>query len=568
MKILTELKKELTNIFEKLNLPKDLVTLSFSDRPEVSDFQCNSAFALAKILHKSPQEIANLIAYEFKNSNFQISVCAPGFINFNLNQNCVEKYLKELDESPNLLADFHAPKKIVLDYGGPNVAKPLHVGHLRPAIIGESLKRLAKFFGDEVISDVHLGDWGLQMGLTIAGLEEEFDLGYFSGKSSIKPNITIEDLNRIYPAASAKSKEDESFKKHAQEITTNLQHKTEPYFSIWKEIRKISVDQIKEEYAKLNVSFDLYNGESDSQIYIPKVFEILNGKNLIKLSEGAEIVEVAKESDNAPMPPVIVRSSAGAELYATTDIATILEREEKFSPDEIWYTTDNRQCLHFEQVFRVCKLANIGGNVKFYHCPFGTINGTDGKPFKTRDGGVMSLAKLIDLVTEKSNEKLKENNGEENKALAQDIGVSALKFGDLINFRTKDYVLDLDKFCSFDGKTGPYILYTIVRINSILLKAGEFEKDYNLQNDCAKNILIDLLKLSQEMELGYEQKSLSGICQAAYNLASDFSTIYSNVRILNLTGKERNEYLTLINIIQKTLSLVCNILAINIPEKM
>lgn len=568
MKILTELKNELTNIFKKLNLPENLVSLSFSDRPEVSDFQCNSAFALAKVLKKSPIEIASNIANEFKNKNFDVSVCNPGFINFNLKEEFIKDTLKNLDESGNLLSDFHKPKKIVLDYGGPNVAKPLHVGHLRSAIIGESLKRLAKYFGDEVISDVHLGDWGLQMGLTIAGLEEKFDLSYYSSKSTIKPNITIDDLNQIYPAASAKSKEDENFKKHAQEITTKLQHKQEPYFSIWKDIRALSVEKIKEEYAKLNVSFDLYNGESDSQIYVPKVFEILNSKNLIKLSDGAEIVEVAKEDDNSPMPPVIVKSSAGAGLYATTDIATIIEREEKFNPDEIWYFTDNRQILHFQQVFRVCRLAQIGENTKFFHCPFGTVNGADGKPFKTRDGGVMQLGALIDLVTEKSNEKLKENNGEENKTLAQNIGVSALKFGDFINFRAKDYNLDLDKFCSFDGKTGPYILYTIVRINSILTKAGEFKKDYNLQDSCAKNILIDLLKLSQELELGYEQKSLSGICQAAYNLASDFSTIYSNVRILNLTGDERNQYLTLINIIQKTLSLVCEILAINIPEKM
>ena len=501
MKVLNELKEELIKLFEKLNFPENLVSLSFSDRPEISDFQCNSAFALAKILHKSPIEIANIIVKEFISENFDASVCTPGFINFNFKNEYVSKCLKDYYNSEKLLTDFHKPKKIVLDYGGPNVAKPLHVGHLRPAVIGESLKRLAKFFGDEVISDVHLGDWGLQMGLTIAGLENHFDLSYYSNNSNKKPNTTIDDLNEIYPKASAKSKVNEAFKKYSQEITTKLQHKEEPYYSIWKDIRDLSVNKIKEEYAKLNVSFDLYNGESDSQGYIPRVFEILNSKNLIKLSEGAQIVEVASDTDNSPMPPVIVKSSAGAGLYATTDIATILERKEKYNPNEIWYVTDNRQSLHFEQVFRACRLAGIGDGTKFIHCPFGTVNGSDGKPFKTRDGGVMPLSDLINLVTEKSNEKLKENNGEENFKLAQNIGVSALKFGDLINFRVKDYNLDLDKFCSFDGKTGPYLLYTIVRINSILSKAGEFEKDYSLDDNYAKLMLINLLKLSDELEI-------------------------------------------------------------------
>ncbi len=571
MQVIEEIKQKLQETFEKLGYPTELVSLSFSDRPELCDFQSNSAFALAKALKNAPIKIAENIAQELKSDNFKVEVCAPGFINISLNEGYLTKILNDFATSEKLLTKTHKqPKTIIIDYGGPNVAKPLHVGHLRSAILGETVKRIAKFMGDNVISDVHLGDWGLQMGLTIAGLKEKFDLSYYFKNEGKKPNITMEDLNRIYPAASARSKTDEEFKKYAQNITTKLQNKDKIYYSIWQDIRKISVEAIKSEYRKLNVSFDLFNGESDSQDYVPKVFEILNKQNLIEKSEGAEIVNVAREDDNAPMPPVIVRSSAGAGLYATTDIATILERVEKYNPDEIWYTTDNRQCMHFNQVFRVCKLAHIGNdNLKLVHFPFGTVNGTDGKPFKTRDGGTMHLCQLIELVTEASDKKLVENTGKSDRQLAQMIGVSALKFGDMINFRTKDYVLDIEKFCSFDGKTGPYILYSLVRINSILQKAGKFERKYAVKDEISKNILLSLIKLSVEIENGYEDKSASGICQSAYNLASNFSTLYSNEKILSQKDIGRkNELLSLLEVVQKALTTICNLLALDIPEKM
>ena len=571
MQVIENIKQKLQDVFEKLGYPVEYLTLSFSDRPELCDFQSNSAFALAKVLRNAPIKIAESIANELKDDNLKVDVCNPGFINISLTENFLTNVLKEYAGSEKLLVKTHEnPKTIVIDYGGPNVAKPLHVGHLRSAILGETVKRIAKFMGDKVISDVHLGDWGLQMGLTIAGLEEEFDLNYYFNNQGEKPNITMEDLNRIYPAASARSKTDEEFKKYAQNITAKLQNKDKIYYAIWKDIRSISVDAIKIEYKKLNVSFDLFNGESDSQDYVPKVFEILNEKHLIEKSEGAEIVNVAREDDNAPIPPVIVRSSAGAGLYATTDIATIVERVEKYDPDEIWYTTDNRQCMHFNQVFRVCKLAGIGGEkLKLVHFPFGTINGKDGKPFKTRSGGTMHLSELIQLVTDASDKKLVENTGKSDKKLAEMIGVSALKFGDMINFRTKDYVLDIDKFCSFDGKTGPYLLYSLVRINSILQKAGDFEQKYAVNDEISKNILLCLIKLSVEIENGYEDKSASGICQAAYNLASSFSTLYSNEKILSQSDVERkNELLTLLMVIQKALTIVCGLLALDIPEKM
>lgn len=571
MQVIENIKQKLQDTFEKLGYPVEYLTLSFSDRPELCDFQSNSAFALAKVLRNAPIKIAESIANELSDNNLKVEVCNPGFINISLTENCLSEILKEYADSEKLLVKTHEkPKTIVVDYGGPNVAKPLHVGHLRSAILGETVKRIAKFMGDKVISDVHLGDWGLQMGLTIAGLEEEFDLSYYFNNQGEKPNITMDDLNRIYPAASARSKIDEDFKKYAQNITAKLQNKDKIYYAIWKDIRDISVNAIKTEYKKLNVSFDLFNGESDSQDYVPKVFEILNEKHLIEKSEGAEIVNVACEDDNAPIPPVIVRSSAGAGLYATTDLATIIERVEDYDPDEIWYTTDNRQCMHFNQVFRVCKLAGIGGEkLKLVHFPFGTVNGTDGKPFKTRSGGTMHLSELIQLVTDASDKKLVENTGKSDKKLAEMIGVSALKFGDMINFRTKDYVLDIDKFCSFDGKTGPYLLYSLVRINSILQKAGKFEQKFAVNDEISKNILLCLMKLSVEIENGYEDKSASGICQAAYNLASSFSTLYSNEKILSQTDIERkNELLTLIMVIQKALTVVCDLLALDIPEKM
>ena len=570
MIILNNLKKHLENVFASLNFPADNLVVTYSDRPELCHFQCNNAFALAKILKTAPIKVAEQIAEKANNSSYIVSACMPGFINIKLSEQYINEIFEKLDNCEKLLIDKKEPKTIVLDYGGPNVAKPLHVGHLRSAILGESVKRIAKFMGDKVISDVHLGDWGLQMGLTIAGLMEEFDLSYyFTGKGE-KLNISIDDLNRIYPQASAKSKTNEEFKRKAQEITTKLQHKEKGYFDVWKEIRDMSVKAIKEEYEKLNVSFDLFNGESDSQIYVPKVFEILNAKNLIEISDGAEIVNVAKETDNAPMPPVIVKSSAGAGLYATTDIATILERIEKFNPDEIWYTTDNRQCMHFNQVFRVCELANIADNkINFVHFPFGTINGTDGKPFKTRDGGTMRLSELISLTTNASNAKLLENTGKKDDNLAQIIGVAALKFGDLINYRTKDYILDIDKFCSFDGKTGPYLLYSIVRIKSILQKAGEFEKRYNINSEIGNQIIINILKLASDIENAYAEKALSGICQSAYNLASAFSNLYNNEKILSQTDiNKKNELLTLLNLVHKSLVLVCNLLAIDVPEKM
>ena len=570
MIVFDDIKYHLSNIFKKLEYDSSIITITVSNRPELCDFQCNCAFSLSKILKTSPLTVAENICKNASNENFVFSACAPGFINISLTDKYLTQIFEKLYNSEDILCDKEQHKKtIVLDYGGPNVAKPLHVGHLRSAILGETLKRLAKFAGNEVIADVHLGDWGLQMGLTIAGLMEKFNLEYFFSNRGEKPHISMNDLNEIYPKASLRAKEDEEFKKKAQEITTKLQHYEKGYYSVWQEIRNISVKAILEEYEKLNVEFDLLNGESDSQSYVPKVFEILNNKKLIKQSEGAEIVEVANENENKPMPPVIVRSSAGAGLYATTDIATILERKEKFNPDEIWYVTDDRQSMHFEQVFRVCKKAGISGETTLCHLPFGTINGKDGKPFKTREGGVMRLSDLIDMVTNASNEKLKENSGAEDLELARKIGISALKFGDMINFRGKDYVLDLDKFCSFDGKTGPYLLYSLVRINSILNKAGKFEENFTLNSKISKEIVLNIIKLANDIYSSYKEKAPNIMCQSAYNLASSFSTLYANENILQEKDiSKRNALLTLLKLVSNSLKIVCELLALEVPNKM
>ena len=577
MNILKELEKEFKKVFEELGYPNEDINITFSNRPELCDFQCNSAFSLAKKEKKSPLMIANTITEKFKNDNFVISVANPGFINIILKEKILSKVLKNLFEDERVGIEKNKSKKVILDYGGPNVAKPLHVGHLRSAIIGETLKNLAIFMGDEVIGDIHLGDWGLQMGLTIANIIEKYNCEYYLNGTGKKPKITMEDLNILYPEASARAKVDEEFNKKAHEITVKLQAKEKFYYNIWEDIRAVSVNAIKENYKMLNVTgFDLWDGESNAEPYIQKIFEILNKKKLVEKSNGAEIIRVEKETDNAPMPPVIIRSSSDSVLYATTDIATILSRVENYKPDEIWYLTDARQSLHFEQVFRVCRLVGIADNkLNLVHLPFGTINGTDGKPFKTREGGTMRLSDFINLITDASEQKLKESqkvidiDEKSRKDLALNIGVSAIKFGDMINYRAKDYILDLPKFCSFEGKTGPYMLYSIVRINSILEKAGDFLPKFEINSPIEKEIIINLLKFANDVKNAYKEKSPNILAQSAFNLASSFSTLYNQSKII--TEKDLNKkysLLTLLTVIKNALLIFSNILGIKIPKKM
>lgn len=572
MKFIERIENELNEALKKIGA-EETALITFSDRPELSNFQTNIAFSLAKKLRKAPMMIANEIVENINSTYFKAFAVAPGFINFTLNDNYFAEIFEKINADERAGIEKIQGRKIVLDYGGPNVAKPLHVGHLRSAVIGETLKRLSNYMGNETIGDVHLGDWGLQMGLVIAGILEKFDCNFFFNGTGEKPVFTEENLEKIYPESALRAKSDENFKKYAQEITVKLQNKEKGYYEIWKEIREISVSAIKKIYNQLDVSFDLWNGESDADEYVPKVFEILNSKNLIEKSNGAEIVNVERETDNSPMPPVIVRSSAGAELYATTELATIVSRVEDFKPDGIWYLTDNRQSMHFKQVFRVCDLAEIGKGVEFVHIPFGTVNGQDGKPFKTRDGGTMYLSDLISLIEKACEEKIRESgkvqNENEIKELANEIGECAIKFGDLINHPSKDYIFDIPKFCSFEGKTGPYVQYCLVRINSILEKAGNFEENYQVSTDEEKNLIINLIKFANDVETANLEHAPNIFVQSAYNLATSFSSLYNKIKILGEENEERrNTLLTLIKCVEKSLKIFANLIGIKIPKKM
>lgn len=581
MDVINLLKNEIENVFEKLKFDKNDLSLNFSNRPELCDFQSNSAFAIAKKERKAPLIIANLIVEELKKEEFEKSfdvwAASPGFINISLKNNILSQVFKNLFTDERVGIEKLKSKKVVFDYSAPNIAKPLHVGHLRSTIIGESIKRLAVFMGDEVVGDIHLGDWGYPLGLTIANLLEKYDCSYYFDGSGDKLNITLDDLNSLYPEASARSKTDDAFKKQAHLVTSKLQKKEKGYYDIWKEIRDISIEGIKEIFRILNIEgIDYWYGESDADPFIPKIIKILKAKNLIEKSDGAEIVRVKKESDNAPMPPVLVRSSADTDLYATTDIATVLSRMEEFNPDEIWYLTDFRQSLHFEQIFRVCRMSGIApDNVVLSHFSFGTVNGPDGKPFKTRSGGTMHLSELIKLVVDASLEKLDESKKIENLTqkekdkLAETIAVSAIKFGDMINYREKDYVFDIPKFCSFEGKTGPYMLYTIVRINSILEKANDFKPTFEVGSLEEKEVIINLIKFASDVKQSYIEKAPNILAQSAYNLAASFNVLYNKTKILTETSiLKRNSLLTLLLVVKKALSIFTQIFAIDVPNKM
>ena len=573
MKYLEEVELKLQKAINELGV-KEFVNLSFSDRPELSDFQTNISFSLAKTLKRPPIIIAQEICEKINSDKYDCFAVAPGFINIKLKDEYFNEIFKKLFFDERIGIEKLANKKIVFDYGGPNVAKPLHVGHLRSAIIGETLKRLGKLMGLNIISDIHLGDYGLQMGLTIAKILEEYDCEYFFTGKGVKPKIDAKDLELLYPRASEKSKTDEQFKKLAQDITVKLQNKEKGYFNIWQEIKEISIKDIKKIYTILNVNFDKWYGESDSQKYISKVFNELNEKKLIEKSDGAEIIRIEKVTDKSPMPPVIIKSSAGANLYSTTELATIFSRIEEFSPDEIWYLTDNRQSMHFNQIFRVCEKLGLNKNLKLKHIAFGTVNGEDGKPFKTRQGSVMKLEDLIKLVENACKEKLIENDKDlkecEINELAKKIGIAAIKFGDLINYPEKDYIFDIPKFCSFEGKTGPYMLYSVVRINSILKKANNYyEPSFSINTNEERNVILCIIKFIQDLKsalLGYAPNIF---VQSAYNLACAFSTLYSSINILTNTNLEKkNSLLTLINLVKRALEIFCELLGLDVPEKM
>lgn len=599
MNIKNEIFDILACAIKGLGLTEEGLSVVFSNRPELCDYQCNFAMIKAKTFGEKPIELAekivkNLEKIEKNNKNvknFEFSAVFPGFINIKISNNILSKFCNEVMSDKNLeIEQVKNPRLIFFDYGGANVAKELHVGHLRSPIVGESIKRLHEVMGDETISDVHLGDYGLQMGLTVLQLKIDGFLDDFFKKnakiSDLKlKNVTLDVLNDEYPKASKRKDVDEEFKKQADEMTLFIQQKKEPYFTIYKKIRELSVEEIKKNYALLNCRFDYYFGESDAEPYIDKTVQIFVDKGLARESEDALVVDVAQEGEHIPipkkskdepqryknpMPPAIIKKYNGGDLYATTDIATIYMRNEKQVADEIVYITDNRQSLHFKQVFRCCKLAGISPeNQKLTHIGFGTMNGQDGKPFKTRAGGVVRLKEVVGFLVDKAEEKLSSNGIKGDFELARKIGVGAMKFGDLSNTVEKDYVFDLDKFLSFDGKTGPYIQYTIARINSILSKANFSNGKVEIESSDERNIALSILKLNSAYKICYETYSMNALCSATFDLASAFSTLYNNQKILSLKDeKKKQSLLALCKLVKACLEKALWTLGIDSVEKM
>jgi len=574
----------LKNAFKKCGYD-ETPSVVFSARPELCDFQCNNVFALAKKLGKNPLEVGKEIVANLSSSDlYDTAFLPPAFINFTLTETGYNFIANDLLKN-GLEPEHKDHKTVLLDYGGANVAKALHVGHLRSPIIGESLARLYKLFGNKVITDTHLGDWGLQMGLTVAQLEDDGYLEGAFGRGKDK-EITLDILNDEYPKASKRKSVEPEFLKKASDYTLYIQQQKEPYYGVYKKIRAISVEQIKRNYDELNCHFDLWDGESNAEPYTEKMLKMFVDKGLTRESDGALVCDVAVEGENVPtdkfdengnmlyknpMPPVILKKHNGADIYATTELATILLRNEKYKPDKIMYITDARQTLHFKQVFRAAKKAGVSPeNQELVNIVFGTINGKDGKAFKTRSGETIKLDDIVNLLKEKASEKLKQNGVVGDEKLALQIGVGAMKFGDLINVVNKDYVFDLDRFTSFEGKTGPYIQYTAVRIKSILNKAG-FSKGNHIDVDTveAKRIILAILKLINSFYLSYKDNSLNAICLGLYDLCSAYSNFYNNIRILTEKDeKKRDSYLSLCRLVLNAIELGTGVLAIDIPDKM
>ena len=561
-----------------------------SDRPDLCEFQCNGAMAGAKKYRKAPFVIAEETAKKaeelFHGDAMEISVVRPGFININVVPSFLSPMIEEIGADEHLsIPQTAAPKKILIDYGGPNVAKPLHVGHLRSAVIGESIKRILRASGHEVLGDVHLGDWGLQMGLIIYEMSQRKpDLPYFAENvpedayPAAAP-FTLSELEEIYPFASGKSKTDEEYKAKAMEATHELQMGRPGYRALWKKIMELSIADLKKNYERLNVSFDLWKGESDVQPYIPPMVESFKADGYAHYDQGALVIDVAEPTDKIEIPPCMVLKSDGASLYNTTDLATIVERMELFSPDEIIYVVDKRQSLYFTQVFRAARKAKlVKEDTDLIHVGFGTMNGRDGKPFKTRQGGVMRLETLLNEINEGMVKKIRENKNvrdEDAEKTAETVSLSAIKYGDLSNQASKDYVFDTEKFTAFEGNTGPYILYTIVRIKSILKKAEEngisFENEPILPPEGAeeKALMLDLAGFGAAVEEAAHELAPHKLCAFIYQTANDFNRFYHETRILGETDAAKQAgYLKLLSVTRRVLEKSIDMLGFSAPDHM
>lgn len=585
--------EQVTNAFTGQGYDAKYGKVTLSNRPDLCEYQCNGAMAAAKEYRCAPFMISDKIAQALAENELFESVesVKPGFINMKVSPAYLAKYVSDMKADEGRFGCDKAahPKTIIVDYGGANVAKPLHVGHLRSAVIGESIKRIGKFMGHHMIGDVHLGDWGLQMGLIIVELKERKpDLVYYdesyTGEYPKEAPFTISELEDIYPTASKKSKEDEAFREAAMEATSQLQAGRRGYRALLAHILDVSVTDLKKNYDNLNVSFELWKGESDAQPYIPDMVQMMKDKGFAYMSEGALVVDVKEDTDTKEIPPCIILKSDGASLYSTTDLATIVMRVQDYNPDAIIYLTDQRQSMHFVQVFRCArKTGLVGPDVELTHIGFGTMNGKDGKPFKTRDGGVMRLEYLLDEINEEmlkkitENQKEKENldiSEEEAKQTAKTVALAAVKYGDLSNQASKDYCFDIERFTSFEGNTGPYILYTIVRIKSIL-------KKYTAKNSLPdapilgahsaseKNLMLVLSRFNAMMENAYEEKAPHKICAYIYELANAFNGFYHETKILSEEDfKVQASYIGLLVLTKNILETCIDVLGFSAPDRM
>ncbi len=586
-KILDAISGEVRRAFAAAGYDAEYGKATLSNRPDLCEFQVNGAMAAAKKYKKASFMIADDVAA-------QLSDCAmfgkaesvkPGFLNLTLNGDFLSSYLNEMIADPDLgVEKCGCGEAVIIDYGGANVAKPLHIGHLRSAIIGESVKRLARYMGYDAIGDVHLGDWGLQMGLIIEELRDRRpDLVYFdenyAGEYPKKPPFTIGELEEIYPAASKKAKEDADFADRAHEATRGLQAGYAPYRAIWRHIMEVSVADLKKNYDSLDVHFDLWKGESDAEPYMPGLIKDLEERGIAHESEGALVVDIAQEGDAKEYPPCIIRKSDGAALYATSDLGTILMREEDFSPVKYVYLADKRQQLHFIQVFRVAKKAGyVKPETDMTYIGFGTMNGADGKPFKTRDGGVMRLEYLISDVDEAVYKRIRENrdiSDAEARETARIVGLAAIKYGDLSNQASKDYVFDMERFISFEGNTGPYILYTIVRMKSILKKYAEMGLDADASPILApatpevRDLMLVLTRFGATMETAWAELAPHKICAYAYELANAFNRFYHETKILAAENPTiRAGYVRLLTLAKRVLETCIELLGFSAPERM
>ncbi len=583
LKLIDLISREVSGAFSAAGYDEAYGKVTVSNRPDLCEYQCNGALPAAKVYHKPPMAIAEDVAAQLAgNANFErVEACRPGFINLRLSPASLADYLEKMRTSERFgVEPDPAACRMIIDYGGPNVAKPLHVGHLRSAIIGESLKRIFRFFGNDVVGDIHMGDWGLQMGLIIAELRERHpELPYFdeafAGEYPAEAPFTIADLEEIYPAASAKSKTDEAFAAKAHDMTRRLQEGDRGCRALWEHIMRLSVADLKKNYGRLDVDFELWLGESDAQPYIEPMLGIMQDKGLAQRSDGALVVDVSEPEDTKQIPPCILLKSDGATLYATTDLATLLQRMGDYQPGRIYYVTDKRQNLHFEQVFRAARKAGIvPPEVRLDHLGFGTMNGPDGKPFKTREGGVMRLERLIAEITEFVEKKIEDNQvvgDAERPETARKIAMAALKYGDLSNQPTKDYVFDLDRFAAFEGNTGPYILYTIVRIKSILSRAESADalcvRAALSPEEKAMQLVIS--RLADNLELACRDSAPNLICAYIYELAGAVNKFYHETRILTEPDPEKKAgFLAGIALAKSVLETCIDLLGFEAPDKM